>query len=816
MWVASSEFCALEARRGARGPALRHTVCLHYLRAHGGIPDAACSDNARCSGDRNNRGEFAIAAYDGVKVMSIWAVHISHSTSGRAARHGGRLLGVGRSALVVVLCSLLGGCASISGPSHESARKAFEEGNVKEAAKQYKQLADEANSPAASWMYGVIRYHGSGDVEAAPEEALPYLKQGESYYAEELRSEYYSARKQAVYDTILDWQSEGYTGTSGYRVNNAYKLLEYYHPSPGSDDPLSASRLKVLRFWAARAEAEHLEDKPMTTGGTREVWVDLDLSSSIAAALDKISPQEAPDHQSEPRDNPELARQFREIATSRREHEYINSPNRTCREPYVTAFWTWQAARHGEVRSQYRMWQLYDFDALEAVSQHDADEFSNSDNLINCWTNEDTNQALAHKWLVIAANNGHEDAMSRATALVERGEIGDSPGVPALDIPTRTACYVPEGETKFTAFQNAAMNDDVQLARCMLERNAELDAKDRLREETHLHRAARHGSLGVVKLLVDRGARVNARDKVGRTPLHGAAYKGHVEIVDYLVEHARGIGLNAIDEKDHRTALHFAALEGRREVAELLLAAGADPTIQSDDGTARAVALASNNDSVAELLAEHGVKDIRCRVSADAAFDAVATGSLTAARCQFSHGVDFDTRNDEGGTAFHVAARNNSVAVARWLADEAPGLVSARDGDEQTPLHVAAFMGHDGVVRTLVEHGAHVDSGDASGATPLHAAARGYVAEAGRVRVTEILLAEGAQADKRDSQGVTPLEIAASAGAVELAEVLANSEAYAGTAGAARLVNKAKKAQETESGGSDWHCLPTEVFFLTC
>ena len=77
----------------------------------------------------------------------------------------------------------------------------------------------------------------------------------------------------------------------------------------------------------------------------------------------------------------------------------------------------------------------------------------------------------------------------------------------------------------------------------------------------------------MTRLLLDKGANVNAKEnKDGQTPLHRAATRGHANIVEILL--ARGADTNA---KDHRgrTALDLAEDRGRTEVANLLRQHGA-------------------------------------------------------------------------------------------------------------------------------------------------------------------------------------------------------------------------------------------------
>jgi ankyrin repeat protein len=80
------------------------------------------------------------------------------------------------------------------------------------------------------------------------------------------------------------------------------------------------------------------------------------------------------------------------------------------------------------------------------------------------------------------------------------------------------------------------------------------------------------GHIEVVKLLVDKGANLNAKDQNGQTPLMKTAASGQLDIVKILVE--RGADLTLTDERGD-TALSMASKGLRSKVVDLLKARGA-------------------------------------------------------------------------------------------------------------------------------------------------------------------------------------------------------------------------------------------------
>lgn len=91
-----------------------------------------------------------------------------------------------------------------------------------------------------------------------------------------------------------------------------------------------------------------------------------------------------------------------------------------------------------------------------------------------------------------------------------------------------------------------------------------------------------NSQLGVMSILVNRGADINRADAHGERPLILAACNGRVGVVQFLLSQ-EGMDLDAQDA-DGCTALLKASFDGRVEVLRLLLAAGADPRIANNDG----------------------------------------------------------------------------------------------------------------------------------------------------------------------------------------------------------------------------------------
>jgi ankyrin repeat protein/glyoxylase-like metal-dependent hydrolase (beta-lactamase superfamily II) len=115
----------------------------------------------------------------------------------------------------------------------------------------------------------------------------------------------------------------------------------------------------------------------------------------------------------------------------------------------------------------------------------------------------------------------------------------------------------------------------------------------------------------------------------------------------------------------------------------------------------------------------------------------------------------------------HQAAEAGDLAKVKILLEKDPALVNSRDENGRTPLHWAARGGHLEVLRYLAEKGADLNAIDNNGVAPLHTLARSGQTEAAR-----FLIEKGAVIDTKDPVKLTPLNMAAEAGQEAMVKLL--------------------------------------------
>jgi ankyrin repeat protein len=157
--------------------------------------------------------------------------------------------------------------------------------------------------------------------------------------------------------------------------------------------------------------------------------------------------------------------------------------------------------------------------------------------------------------------------------------------------------------------------DNVRIAQELLARAVHVDARSKC-HRTPLHLASYFGRPAIVQVLLDFGAKPDATDSYGETPLHLLS-RGKCYSQDDRIGVARlllnfGANVNAPDV-ENRTPLHHASYNGVVAIAQLLLEHGGKPNATDRNGeTPLHLALKCKDDSeehgigITLLLLEHG------------------------------------------------------------------------------------------------------------------------------------------------------------------------------------------------------------------
>lgn len=294
----------------------------------------------------------------------------------------------------------------------------------------------------------------------------------------------------------------------------------------------------------------------------------------------------------------------------------------------------------------------------------------------------------------------------------------------------------------------------------------------------------------VIRLLLDKGARVNQPD-LYRTPLMLAAGKGHIETVKLLL--ARGADVNATAKEDI-TALTIAVQSNNVTVVRLLLTAGADAKARNLLYLAAGAPWVAEGDEnqepgptskeVLQLLLDTGA--IAKSPEGDSALR--VANSLEKVKLLLAGGANPNTKGSYGSTPLIVAAdRGNSQIVEALLSAGADVNAQKPEGDSALLVlfkpryrrREISVEQYPVLVRTLLRaKNINVNTQNKNGETALMRAVR-----LGNIESVRLLLGAGANTNAADKVGDTAYLLAYKNGNTEIEKLLTTAAAPQKTPG---------------------------------
>lgn len=236
-----------------------------------------------------------------------------------------------------------------------------------------------------------------------------------------------------------------------------------------------------------------------------------------------------------------------------------------------------------------------------------------------------------------------------------------------------------------------------------------------------------------------------------------------------LVEEGKGLAKTVADVKDanNRTALHFAAREGRMEVCRFLLEElNLDVDVKDDDGETPLIhACRQGHFLIAQYLLEKGADpSASSELGASSLHHAAGIGNIELLNLLLSKGVDVELHSDSGTPLIWAAGHGQQEAVKILLEHHANPNGETDDGI--TPLLSAVAAGSLPCLELLVQAGANPNI-KAGGTTPLHIAA-----DLGSKEIINLLLKAGADPNAFDEDGQKAIQAAGLRGNREIVEIL--------------------------------------------
>ncbi|XP_033746672.1 ankyrin repeat domain-containing protein 26-like isoform X15 [Pecten maximus] len=196
--------------------------------------------------------------------------------------------------------------------------------------------------------------------------------------------------------------------------------------------------------------------------------------------------------------------------------------------------------------------------------------------------------------------------------------------------------------------------------------------------------------------------------------LHKAAWTGDIAKVKQYVKK----DCSALD-KENRTALHLACVQGHSGVVQELLEWHAKTNVGDNDSKTPLIkAVECNREECVMLLLEHrGDVDAIDRDGDASLHIAVRNGYTNIVKVLLRNGATIDKKNKEGCTPLHISCKGKKPEIIRILLFDSKASVDVSDVNGRTPLMLASYDGSVTAVQLLLQCNANTMIKDTKGFT---------------------------------------------------------------------------------------------------